>query len=36
MQYQIDSILGDMSCCLNITQMKQLQESLLKRLDQGD
>lgn len=36
MQNQIESILGDMSCCLNITQMKQLQESLLKRLDQGD
>lgn len=34
MQNQIESILGDMSCCLNIAQMKQLQESLLKRLNQ--
>jgi integrase/recombinase XerD len=33
MQNQIETILNDMSDYLNITQMKQLQESLLKRLE---
>lgn len=33
MQNQMESILNDMSAYLNITQMKQLQESLLKRLE---
>ncbi len=33
MQNQIENILNDMSDYLNITQMKQLQESLKKRLD---
>jgi integrase/recombinase XerD len=33
MQNQIESILNDMSDCLNITQMKQLQETLVKRLE---
>lgn len=33
MQNQIETILDDMSDYLNITQMKQLQESLLKRLE---
>lgn len=33
MQNQIGIILNDMSECLNITQMKQLQESLVKRLE---
>jgi len=33
MQNQISTILNDMSTYLNITQMKQLQESLVKRLE---
>lgn len=33
MQNQMESILNDMSTYLNITQMKKLQESLLKRLE---
>jgi len=33
MQNQMESILNDMSAYLNITQMKQLQESLIKRLE---
>jgi integrase/recombinase XerD len=33
MQNQIEIILNDMSDFLNITQMKQLQESLVKRLE---
>lgn len=33
MQNQIEAILDDMSAYLSITQMKQLQESLLKRLE---
>ena len=33
MQNQMESILNDMSAYLNITQMKQLQESLVKRLE---
>jgi integrase/recombinase XerD len=33
MQNQISTILDDMSTYLNITQMKQLQESLVKRLE---
>lgn len=33
MQIQIENILSDMSESLNITQMKQLQESLVKRLE---
>ncbi len=33
MQNQIENILNDMSDYLNITQMKQLQESLIKRLE---
>lgn len=33
MQNQIEKILNDMSTSLNITQMKQLQESLVKRLE---
>lgn len=36
MQNQIYNILNDMSECLNITQMKQLQEVLLKRLLETD
>jgi len=33
MQNQMESILNDMSAYLNITQMKQLQESSVKRLE---
>jgi integrase/recombinase XerD len=33
MQNQIEIILNDMSDYLNVTQMKQLQESLVKRLE---
>ncbi len=33
MQNQIEIILNDMSDCLSITQMKQLQETLVKRLE---
>lgn len=35
MQNQIEIILNDMSDCLSITQMKQLQETLVKRLEYG-
>ncbi len=36
MQNQIENILNDMSNYLNIAQMKQLQESLLKRLEHDE
>ncbi|WP_099469337.1 site-specific tyrosine recombinase/integron integrase [Konateibacter massiliensis] len=36
MQNKIYNILNDMADCLNITQMKRLQEVLIKRLDEND